>query len=156
MTISPCFLLRMKNISNNFSRENKTHTLCSVTFSENRAVYEITSKNMAELERVQITWRLRMAYSISKLKRAKAQARVSTGTPTHTRERAHIYARTHTHAVTNTRARAHTGICKYLVIFIAFYGNNSFVKALPCSVTRTLPLLFNIYENGYNIDKGTE
>ena len=44
MTISGCIILRIKNISGTFVEEIKTHILCSVTFSENRAVYEIMWK----------------------------------------------------------------------------------------------------------------
>ena len=33
----------------------KVHILCSVTFPENRAVYEIMSKNLEEPERPQMT-----------------------------------------------------------------------------------------------------
>jgi hypothetical protein len=32
-----------------------THILCSVTFSEERAVYEITWRNVVELDRSQMT-----------------------------------------------------------------------------------------------------
>jgi len=41
----------------------KTRVLCSVNFSfENRAVYEITWKNVVEANRLQMTiWRIRMA-----------------------------------------------------------------------------------------------
>jgi hypothetical protein len=37
--------------------EEKTHILCSITFSENRAIYEMMWKNMVEPERPQITIR---------------------------------------------------------------------------------------------------
>jgi hypothetical protein len=44
-----------------------THTSCSVTFPENRAVYDIIGKNMAERGRPQMTtWRMRIAYWIPK------------------------------------------------------------------------------------------
>jgi len=33
----------------------KTRILCSITFSENRSVYEIISKNMVEPDRLQMT-----------------------------------------------------------------------------------------------------
>jgi hypothetical protein len=47
----------MRNVSDKSCRENKTHTLCSVTFFfvENRAVYEIMWKNIVELEVPQMT-----------------------------------------------------------------------------------------------------
>jgi hypothetical protein len=39
----------------------KTHILCSITFYENRAVYEITWKNIVEADRPQMTiWRMRI------------------------------------------------------------------------------------------------
>jgi hypothetical protein len=61
--------------------EIKTHILRSVIFfSENRAVYEITSKNV-EPERTQKIWRQRVTYWISK----QAHARVcAPPPPTHT------------------------------------------------------------------------
>jgi hypothetical protein len=47
----------MRNILNKSRRENQNANLCSVTFFffENRAVYEITSKNVVEPERPQTT-----------------------------------------------------------------------------------------------------
>ena len=43
-------------------------------FPENRAVYEIMSENMVELGRPQMTiWRLRVAYWISKARRAQTR-----------------------------------------------------------------------------------
>jgi hypothetical protein len=60
----------MRNVSNIIVEEIKTHTLCSVTFSENRTVYEIMSKNMVVPERPQMAiWR-RVARWISKATRA--------------------------------------------------------------------------------------
>ena len=45
----------------------KTHILCSITFVENRSVYEIMWKNILELERPRMTiWRMRVACWISK------------------------------------------------------------------------------------------
>jgi hypothetical protein len=35
----------------------KIHILCSANFPENRAVYEIMSKDTVEAERPQMTWR---------------------------------------------------------------------------------------------------
>ena len=43
-------------------------------FSENRAGYEIMSKNMVEPERRQTVWRMRVACWINKATRAQAQA----------------------------------------------------------------------------------
>jgi len=39
----------------NVADKIKTHILCSVTFSENRAVYEIIWRNMVEPDRPQLT-----------------------------------------------------------------------------------------------------
>jgi hypothetical protein len=50
----------------------KTHILCSVTFSENRAVYEIMSESMVELETLQMTIRQRVACWIITATRAQA------------------------------------------------------------------------------------
>jgi len=45
----------------------KNHILCSITFVENRAVYEIKWKNIVEPGRPQVTiWRMRVASWISK------------------------------------------------------------------------------------------
>ena len=50
----------------------KIHTLYSITFSENRAVYEIMSKNM--MERPQMTIWCRVACWLSKATRVQAHA----------------------------------------------------------------------------------
>jgi hypothetical protein len=42
--LSRSSLLRMRNVSDKSRRENQIHILCSVTFFDNRAVYEITWK----------------------------------------------------------------------------------------------------------------
>jgi hypothetical protein len=81
-------------------------------FSENRAVYEIKSKNVVEPERMQTTWYLRVTYCISKPTRAQAHARLCVPTHTHT----------------------HTHTQKY-VILIAFH-------APQCYVTCTLSLFY--------------
>jgi len=58
----------MRNVSDKpFIQEIKTHTICSVTFFFNRAVYEIMWKNFAEGSLPQTTiWRMRIAYWIPK------------------------------------------------------------------------------------------
>ena len=53
MIISRLRLLRMRNVAGKSCRE-KSHILCSITFSENCAVYEIMWKNVVESERLQI------------------------------------------------------------------------------------------------------
>ena len=60
--ISRSFLLRMRNVSDNSCRENQNTHLCSITFFENRTVYEITWKNNVEPDRPRMTiWRMRIA-----------------------------------------------------------------------------------------------
>jgi hypothetical protein len=40
----------------------KTHILCPITFPENPAIYEITWKNIVELDKLQMAiWRMRIA-----------------------------------------------------------------------------------------------
>jgi hypothetical protein len=52
------FILEWELFQIRFVEEIKTHILGSVTFSENRAIYETISKNMVEPERPQIgIWR---------------------------------------------------------------------------------------------------
>jgi hypothetical protein len=53
----------MKNVPDKSCRENKKkHILRSITFVENRAVYEIKWKNIVEPGRPQVTiWRMRVA-----------------------------------------------------------------------------------------------
>jgi hypothetical protein len=60
--ISRSFLLRMSNISDKVIAKIKTHILCLVTFSENRAVYDIMWKNFVQPVRPRMTiWRMRIA-----------------------------------------------------------------------------------------------
>jgi hypothetical protein len=82
ITISRWMFLRIRGFSNKSFRE-KTHILYSVTFvfPENGAVCEIMSKNVVEPERPQTIWRLRVAYWISKVRRAHANARARAPTP---------------------------------------------------------------------------
>jgi hypothetical protein len=73
----------MRNTLDKVAEKIKIFILFSVTFffSENRAVYEIVSKNMVEPERPQLAiWR-NVACWISKAMRAQAHAR--TFAPTH-------------------------------------------------------------------------
>ena len=48
LIVSRSFLLQVRNVSEKSCRENKTRTLCSITFLENSAVYEIMWKNIVE------------------------------------------------------------------------------------------------------------
>jgi hypothetical protein len=57
MRISRSFLLRMGNVTDRIVQKIKIHTLYPITCFENRAVYEIMWKNMAEPEGKQMkTW----------------------------------------------------------------------------------------------------
>ena len=100
-TVSHTFLPGMRNISNKSCREK--NILCSVTFSENRVVYETISKNIVEPERSQTVWRLCVAYWISKASRASTNSHRCTQTHRHT----------HSHALVHAflRACAHTEMC---------------------------------------------
>jgi hypothetical protein len=84
--------------------------LCTITFLENHAVYEIMWKYAVERGRSQLTtWSKRTAYSLPK----------ATNTHTHTQ--------THTHT--------HTQIIKYSLLF---HCNNSFADTPQCYVIRIL------------------
>jgi len=51
----------------NFVEKFKTHSLCSVMFSENRDIYETKWTNILESGRPQMTiWRMRIAFWINK------------------------------------------------------------------------------------------
>ena len=77
----------------------KTHILCSATFSNYRAVFDIMSKNMVEPERPQTISRMHVTCWISKATRAQTRPRPCT----HTRAGAtHTHTHTHTHAHRNT------------------------------------------------------
>jgi len=66
--VSRSDLFRMRNISDRFVEEIKTHILCSTTFFfENRAVYEIMWKNIVACGRPQMTiWHMLIACWIPK------------------------------------------------------------------------------------------
>jgi hypothetical protein len=91
------FFLEWEMFQTKVVEKIKTEILYLVTFSENRSVYEIMSKNMVELERTHTIWRLRVAYWISK----QAHVRALAPTPTHSHTDAHACrhprARTRTH-----------------------------------------------------------
>ena len=57
----------MRNVSEKVVEKIKTHIVCSVTFFENRVVYEIIWKNIVDRGRPQMTvWRMRIACWITK------------------------------------------------------------------------------------------
>ena len=85
--------------------EIETHILCSITFSENRAVREIMSKYLVKPETLQITiWR-RVECWISKATRAQTHARA---------------LHTHTYIHTRTHPRAHTH--KYVTLLLLLFN----------------------------------
>jgi len=62
-----------------FVEEIKTHILYSVTFFENRSVFEIMWKNMIEPDRPQMTiWCMRSACWVTKTTRARARTHTHT------------------------------------------------------------------------------
>ena len=62
MIISRLILLRVRNVSHKSSRENQNTHFTFNNVSENRASYEIMWKNMAELDKRQMTiWRMRIS-----------------------------------------------------------------------------------------------
>jgi len=67
MIVSHLILLGKTNVSDKMCTENQnTHILCSITLSEDHAVYEITWKNTAELDTTM--WYIRIACWIPKAK----------------------------------------------------------------------------------------
>jgi hypothetical protein len=55
MIISRGILLKLKIVQTEVVQKFKTQMLCSVTFSENHAVYEIMWKNMVEPDRPEVS-----------------------------------------------------------------------------------------------------
>ena len=74
----------------NVVKEIKTYILCSVTFSKNRAIYEIMSKYMVEPQRPQTIQRVRVAYWTSMATRAQAHS-PPVHPPTHTHTHMLLY-----------------------------------------------------------------
>ena len=71
------------------------------------------SQHMVEPERTQTIWRLRVAYWISKPKRAQAYARARAPTPTHQNTDTHTNARTQAYSyLSPSRARTQ----KYVIL----------------------------------------
>jgi hypothetical protein len=116
----------MRNILNKNCRENKTHILCSITFSESRTIYEIMSKNVVDTEGPQMTTQ----YGAYALRAGLARLHAHMRMHTPTRSVTHMHSRTRKHALTDQ-----------YVIFIVFHGMNGFVNAPYCYVIRTLPVL---------------
>jgi hypothetical protein len=118
MTISRGILLRMGNVLDKGRRENQnTHFMFSDFFPENRALFEIMSKNVVEPERqLMTTWRCVECWII---KATRVQAHDRACAPTH-----HPHARTHT--------------WKYTVLL--FHVKNGSSSAPQYRVIHTLPL----------------
>jgi len=55
MIVSRSVRLRISNIPDKSCRESQNTTLCSLTFSENCAAYEIIVKNMVQPDRSKMT-----------------------------------------------------------------------------------------------------
>ena len=73
----------------------KTHILCSITFPENHAGYEIMWKIMVEPERPQMAmWRIRVECWISKATLEQAHASAFAATQTHVPTHPRVHART--------------------------------------------------------------
>ena len=116
MIISRRILIRMRNISDKSYRE-KTHILRSITFCENRTVYEVISKNVVEPEATNdnIIWRMRFPCWI----------------------RLHAHASAHP---TRTDARRVRTCAQY--VRLLFHGNTGFAKVPQCYIICALPVLF--------------
>jgi hypothetical protein len=70
LIISRSNFLRIRNISDKFAGKIKTHTSCYITifFFQNRAVYEITWKNIVQPERPQMIIYGRIALHVEYLR----------------------------------------------------------------------------------------
>ena len=120
MKIYRRILLTVRKVPNKSCRKIKTHCLCPVNFSENRAVYEKMSKNLLDPERPQTIWRMRVECWISKATRTKAHAWT-------------------VHPHVQPRARTHTNTHRNIQYLLLFHGNSGFASALQWYVVRTLP-----------------
>ena len=132
-----------------FEEKLKTPILCWVTFSENRAVYEIRSIIVVEPERPQTMWGTGVSYWISK-------AWSQTPAPVHPHPHVHKHCmldkqgymqpRAFTRPRTRAYARIRSRACKHkYVIFIAFRHQQCLANALKCYVIRTLSVLFTLW-----------
>jgi len=69
MVISRSVIFRMRNVSDKSCRENQNIHVYTITFFQNRAVYEITWKNIAESDRPQMTiWQYALLATYQRLK----------------------------------------------------------------------------------------
>jgi hypothetical protein len=95
----------------------KTHILCSATFSENRAVYEIMWKNIVRLEG---------ATNDKTIRCVRIKCWISKATRTHAHAQADAPLHTRMHAT--TLAHAHTQECVILIAFFFFLLQQWFHK----------------------------
>jgi hypothetical protein len=105
----------MRNTLDKTCKENQNiHFMFDNIFSENRAVYEIMSKNVVEPERPQMkTWR-HVACWIIKATRAEAHARTRATPPPR--------ARTHTHTqISNTYCICTATTVSRMVLNVTLY-----------------------------------
>jgi hypothetical protein len=99
----------------------KRHILCSITFfSENRAVYEIKSRNIVEPETPQTIRPMLVACWISKATREQAHGRSNAPTSIHT----------HAHSSPHPHAHSHTKICN-----IYFFSTAKMVSWTGVNIT---------------------
>ena len=78
----PQFVLEWEMFQTKSVEKIKTHILCSVTFPENRAVYEIMWKNTAEPDRPQMkTWRIRISRWVPKARNRHSEYVISIAFP---------------------------------------------------------------------------
>jgi hypothetical protein len=76
--ISRSVLLRMRNISDKFTEKIETQILCSKAFFFNQAVCDTTLKNIIELNKPQMTCRMRIECWILKAARARTHTHIIT------------------------------------------------------------------------------
>jgi hypothetical protein len=139
MTISHWVLLRMRNVWNQFCRENRNiDFIFSDFFSENRDIYEIVSKNMVEPERPQTVPRMAPARGILR-KPTRAQAHTRTRAPTH--PHTHTHARTHTHTHTHT----HTEMCNTCCCSMATLASWTRLSVTLCVHCLSCLFLFTVW-----------
>ena len=81
--VSRTFLLRIRNISKKYSKENQITPFILNDVLENRAVYEIILKTFVESGRPQIIWRMRIACWIPKSTNIRSEYVIFSDFPLH-------------------------------------------------------------------------
>ena len=87
----------MRNVLNKVVEKIKTHILCSITFSDNRTVYEIMSKTIVETEKPQMT----SQYGAYVLRAGLPHAHAHAHAPGYPHAHMHARASMHTHRPTS-------------------------------------------------------